>query len=474
MVKYDGLRPGLYLQVGDSIKSLEVALQAWRSNEQDTAAPTDPELLAAAVAWVFIALERRKQRISELAFQWRLNEQDLETLPFKFNTHETIPRLDESIQLYKKAFLLKQRGGGNRLVGLRWLDPTTIEPDYKSWTPDEGITQYIRTVKTVKTPIPAEDLIVFIVPGMRELGPGTPAGKATSFAAQILYGIQQTADTVYDNNALPVMLINVPDGTLESDKETIRQKFENLFNPRRKGTTKHRTTAVTRPTGDKGVEVTPLSIKPDDLAMPELSEQYRDAILAGHFVPISEALSNASSRQTSDSNDASRFTAVLGARADWLASVFNADPDLLELGLTLHFMPEKHWSMRVREQFAAQTFAQLLQGMTPQAAAYVVGFELDQFPEAIKKAGVFRETVTVTPQPNTETRPDIADPTKALLLADLDKWKRKAEKKLRATGKAACAFESEYIDPVANAYILEALEEATTPAAIKAIFDVEI
>lgn len=470
MIDYNTLRPGLYLQSGNSIKSLQIALEAWRSNDYGTGAPDNVETLAAAVAWVFIALERRKQRLSELPFQWRQAGEDIPALPFRFNTHETMPRLDEAIQLYKRAYLLKQRGAGTgALVGLRWLDPTTMSEDKKSWTPEMGIQNYIRTVDGRKGDIPASDLMVFQIPGMRELGPGTSAGRATSFAGQILYGVQQTADTVYDNNALPPMLVNVPEGTLETDKDTLVGRIRALLNPKKKGTREHRVIGVVNG-GDKGVEIVPLNIKPDDLAMPELSEQFRDAILSGHFVPISEALSNASSRQTSDSNDAMRLTATMGARADWLASVINTDPDMQALELTLDYFPEKHWSMKLREMQAAQMFGQLLQGMTPVAAGYLAGWTAEAFPEEIRQAGIFRDAAPSVPNGTTVPAP-IKNDTSAQLLADLDKWKRKAEKKLKATGKAACDFESDYIDQRNHDMIFEALADADTPQAVKAIFE---
>lgn len=488
MIDYQHLKPGLYVQTtytdehGDpriAIKGLEVALEAWRSNEYSHA-PEGAESLASSVAWVFVALERRKQRLSEIPFVWRETGEDVARMPFSFATRDLVPRIDEALQLYKVAYLLKQRNMRGEMIGVRWLDPMTIKPKLESAVPGQGVTVYKRTGPkagggTFNDDIPASDLMVFEIPGMRELGPGTPAGRATSFAAQILYGIQQTADSVYDNNALPAMLINVPADTLESDKKTIEQRFRDFFNPRKKGSKDYRVTAVSRPTGDRGVEVMPLTIAPKDLAMPELSNDNRDQVLAGHGVPLSEALSNASSRETSNANDTSRFTIVMGTRFEWLAEKINDDPDVRGLDLELVVMYNRHWSMRYRELAAAQTFSTLLTGMTPRAAGHMAGIVEDDFPEEIRAEGIYRDVVGSSPfAPSAPAGGQNAETNGSLktLLTDLEKWERKAVKAFKAGDRARLLedFTASTIPENTRALIVDLLEEAQSVGEIQKIF----
>ena len=64
--------------------------------------------------------------------------------------------------------------------------------------------------------------------------------------------------------------------------------------------------------------------------------------------------------------------------------------------------------------------------------------------------------------------PEEAMPLKAI--DDLDRWERKALKRLKATGKALVGFESDAIDPDDHARITAALTHATTQSEVKAAF----
>lgn len=481
MVMYQGhnLQPGLYLQQGTAIKALEGALDAWRENAASNGyAPTAPETLAACVPWVFVAIERRKQRLAEIPFQWRRGEDDLETLPLTFNTLDIMPRLDEALQLYKRAYLFKQRGGRGLLAGLRWFDPLSMTPDYRTADVNAGGVQwYWRQTNYKRDRVPAEDLLVFEMQGMRELGPGTPAGQATSLAAQILYGIQQTADTVFDNNALPVMLIEVPRETSDGDVKGLEGMFGRLFNPKTKGTKEYRSKAIKRDSQGNGIKVTPLSVKPSELAMTPLSALAMNQILASHFVPQSEALSDASNRSVSE-NDSRRFTETMGARAKWLAGVINADVDIQKLGLVLEYYPEQHGSMSVSETTMADTFTKLLQGLTPEAAGYIAGIKVEDFPDDMQARGVFKTASPVPAEPAPVVVEDKEDDIPAdgmeemkSLRLDLTRWQTKATKALAKQDRARMVeFTSDYIPGILNDVLSEMLRDAQNEREIKRIF----
>ena len=80
--------------------------------------------------------------------------------------------------------------------------------------------------------IPASDLMVLEIPGMPNWARAIPAGRATSFAAQIL--VRHSADGgsgVLTQRPAWLCRINVPADTLESDAKTIEQRFRDFFNP---------------------------------------------------------------------------------------------------------------------------------------------------------------------------------------------------------------------------------------------------
>ena len=62
---YNKLKPGLYLQRGEQIKSLEMTDRAIASMLMGRTI-NDLEKLVAGVGWVFIALNKRKNQMGEL------------------------------------------------------------------------------------------------------------------------------------------------------------------------------------------------------------------------------------------------------------------------------------------------------------------------------------------------------------------------------------------------------------------------
>lgn len=198
-------------------------------------------------------------------------------------------------------------------------------------------------------------------------------------------------------------------------------------------------------------------------------------MLSAHFVPQSEALSDASNRSVSE-NDSRRFTDVMGARAKWIGEVFNQDEDLQTLGITLTFKPEQHSSMSVSETTMAETFSKLLAGMTPEAAGYVAGIIAEDFPDDIQARGIFKTAVPVTPatqQPPAlmEEEEPMRTETKAQR-SELDQWRVKALKALAKGDRARMVeFVSKHeMPPVVHDLLAAMLEDATSEKEVKAVF----
>ena len=64
MVKYNELKPGLYVQMGDSIKSVgREYLGTFEEFIASGGGTAGVEQLAASVGWVFVALNKRKAKL---------------------------------------------------------------------------------------------------------------------------------------------------------------------------------------------------------------------------------------------------------------------------------------------------------------------------------------------------------------------------------------------------------------------------
>jgi hypothetical protein len=370
--------PGTYLFANGKIKSMSLDRQLI---DLISGGDSQASRLVATVPYVFIALNRRKSKTMEVPYRWRVNDNEVDNPPFKFDWHKLAPRIDEALQLSGVAYLLKQRNG-RKFIGVRWLDPTTIEPDETSIDAMKGYTRYIRTNQAngQQTTIKAEDLIVFMLPGQSELDPPPSAAQATSLAAQILYGIAVTADGAYDNGGLPVYMINVPAATSDTDKARLEGYFSRIFN-RRKGATsrrEYRTIAVR-----EGITVQQLSLKPADLAMPELEKAQIQAILSAYEVPYTLVMAESANYATANIVE-KQFTQAVGSRLEYLATLINEDADIMAYGAELAILLEQHPSMQVDE--ASRSVAGLRyveMGMTPEAAGFLIGINVDDFPEGM-------------------------------------------------------------------------------------------
>lgn len=348
----------------------------------DDVSSTSPSAatLAAQVGWVFVALNKRSQGLLEIDQTWRRNEEDVSALPFIFRDNGPVSwsfvaqKLDRAMQLHDEAYLLKQRSG-DRLIGLRFLDPSSVTPDTDSANVTDGVTIYKYMTNDGEIDIPREDLIIFPNVGTREMLPGTPAGYATRLAAEILRGLGETADTTFDNNAMPFIIAMVPAGTDETEQDRVESRLYRLFNRGKR--TKERPVAGLR----KGTEIETIGVNPSDMAMEELTNLKVDEILAAHDVPKSVALSNAANYAT-DLNAGRRFILALGARLSYFAEILNGDDDIAQFGIELVVQVGEHPTQKRDEAAVSLAFTRYGEGgMYPEAAAYLLGIKEEDFPE---------------------------------------------------------------------------------------------
>ena len=445
MIDYNELKPGLYLQQGTAVKRIAegddfLSILGYRQDEI--------ERLAGAVAWVFIALNKRRTQMGELFRygSWQDSRGEIDAPSFAFNVKRELPRIDEALQLMARAYLLKQRKG-RRLVGLRWIDPTTIAPDEQTAVVVPGDVQFTRYWRTdpvtgKREPIDGNDIIHFMIPGQRELEPGTSAGAATKLAAQIVYGMGEMFGTFYANNALPVMLVSVPASTSDKDKEEMQSRFWRIFNPRR-GTRENRTIGVR-----EGVTVQKLSIDPESLDAIALEESKIKAIVTAHDVPYDMVAEAANYAVSQDRRR--EFVGAIGQRMEDVLGIIANDPDIKAMGVEYLVDVEQHWSMKRDEADAAIAFQRYLLGLTPQAAGWLMGITEDSFPDEIRAAGIWATPQSTTPTiggPSLSDSSGMPDPAtsidEAAKSAELAQFRRWYKKRM---GSDPEDFEAQHID----------------------------
>ena len=362
---YSQLKPGLYLQQGETVKSIGVG-DFW--GQYSISSELDD--LARYVVWVFVALNEREKVIRELldVGQWFQDGEPVDSFPLPFNWQREFVRIDAALQLGGNAYLLKQRDFGDNVAGLRWLNPVDVTPQNK--TAIFGDLVYTNYLYKGGKNLPGEDVIYFYKPGQTEIGGDITAGVATKIVSQILYGMGQVFTTLYDNNALPIMLVNVPPATSDNDKDTLERRFKRLFNMR-SGSKENRTIGVR-----EGVTVQQLQLSPDSLNSQPLEEMSIRGILAAHDVPYDLIFGSANYATAADVRRG--MISGMGQRVSYIAETLLLDPELAELNLTYSVNLSKHWSMQSDLLDTADAFLRLVSGgFTTEAAAIIAGLGID-------------------------------------------------------------------------------------------------
>jgi hypothetical protein len=113
-MEHKDLAPGLYIQRGDSIKSLDTVFASLLRGGD-----TSLDTLVASVAYVWIALRYRMDKTQEIPYSWLVGDNEADNPPFTFDWLDMCQRIDMSLQLNGVAYLHKERGnrGGLRV---RW------------------------------------------------------------------------------------------------------------------------------------------------------------------------------------------------------------------------------------------------------------------------------------------------------------------------------------------------------------------
>lgn len=348
---YEGLKPGQYLQVGSTIKSVGniTDINSWL-NSGSSRNPS-PQKLAGMVAWVFIALRKRRAQINQTPVSWHRGETELEDeVPLEFDPLFQMARVDKAVELGGVAYLHKLRGGRNQLVGLRWLDPDTIEPDDET-VDTTGYTQYWRhTGSGRRIPIPASDIIRIYLPGLRELAPDVSAGQASSTEAQVIYGMAKTLDSFFESGGLPVIFVDIPGNPLESMVRQLQDKWKRILRKEGDGINKMLTTSG-------GATLTTISLAPEQLDTTNISQDKADAILAAFGVP--GALVHKDVNRAEAELKAEQFADDIVGRLRLYMRVINNDKDVAGLRLQLVAHPDRMEVYQRRELLQAEALQRL-------------------------------------------------------------------------------------------------------------------
>ena len=415
-----GLKPGMYLAHNGQIKAFDAyAAEMMFGNVKNPSAET----LAGSVAWMWAAIQERRDTLRELQVEWERNGTPQELGALDYDPLLELPRLDAAVTLYGAAYLFKLRNAGGRLVGLRFLDPATMTPDDNGRDRDTGeLTHYWRTVGSQRTRVPVEDVIRVYDPGLREDAPWLWSAKSAALPAQIARSIGQTFDWFFETNGLPVLMINVPPAMMPDQRDDLRDKLTRVFNRRAASTNK--SIAVS---GE--VTITPISLAPKDLDTLPIVDQQREAILAAFGVPAALVYKDVNMAEAREKR--AMFVGRMSGVVELYSAIISADEDVARLGLRLVPHAERHESIQRQELEKAEALQRSVMGPVMSQNEARERLELEPWPGEEFNRPVMQTGGRAIPEPRIDAGGGVPD-VKATEMAKLRRFIADGKYKRRA------------------------------------------
>jgi HK97 family phage portal protein len=371
-----------------------------------------------------------------------------------------------------------------KVVGLTWLNPTTMGVDARIATHEENGRRTIERVVTfhqsadIAQQYTADEVVYFREFNLLDdILPGPGAAEVAFSNSKLLYSMAEYAGKFFEGGAMPALLLGLPATTSEAERERTESKFRQWMTGMKNA---FRVLAIRAGLIDPKIISFPIK----DLAMPELEKQARQSVADAFGIPLT-MLSDAANFATASQHDAQFWQTSIRPAGETLQGIANRQL-FHGLGLEMTFAFE---SLDVFQEDEATRAKSILDYMTilEKCPTYPIfehmvkdsGCEFSEdllgaveewYAGKEQKAAQITEQMAPAPaEPPAQPEPPQEDP----LEVDKGKWRKKALKKLTRTGSAACEFESEVIPDELHAAISARLEAATTEDEVRGAFEVD-
>lgn len=486
-----------------------------------------------SVPWLYQGVNIRANAASSVPYQLnskRTGEQieKPEALPGLRTWWAKLPNIIDGMEadraLYGAAYVFKERNAVV-IINLRRLDPSTMKPIFDE---SGNLSYFERRIKGQSKRIDLEDVVYSWIPSRKEENkPGASPAGASLEAAGMLRNIDRFASGYFDRGAINTLLIDVEEGgNSEADRERLNEWImrkvrgvKNAFNVN---------------VGRRKLNVHELGSNTGDLALPELTNAKREDVATALGVPQSLLFSSAANFATAQADtlnfhDKTVLPEIDKIKTDLNMQLFNE----IGPGYALVFQPEKLEVFQAVELQKAGVVTQVYEAgiISLDEARQVLDYDpvpvTEEVAEAVaaaKVAEIFgyhielgvvdrneaRAVMGLEPREEGDEKQlqdmqrrltlvsaatsaglplkralemaglsaeGIEDEIKALpvkseMAVDLEKWQRKAVKRI-AEGKPnkAREFESEHISSSLRGAIMGAIEGVANATEIPGIFE---
>ena len=423
----------------DSIKAI-VGIPAWAENfGEATGKSADTAIDAwASVPLLYRAVSLRASSLSSVPFVVFRGQEEVEW-PLDPDLQSIIYQLELGLLLTGASYALKSYVG-NVFTGLQILNPTTVKWEHKRG--EDIFTQRIGS--ETYGPWTADQIVALREPSMTaDTGTGLAPAEVALSASKLRFYMQQFASAFFEHGAQPQTLITTSGNPATAEVE----RAQTFFKRRMSGVGNAWRALFLR--GD--LKVTTLTPDMKTMAMKELSDHVALDIGAALGVPRSILESDAANYATSQTDLHSFWHMTIRPRLPMLERAIN-NQVLHGTEYSLQFAPEQLDVFQEDESLRAASLLQLVQAGVPlDDAMLMLGYDpLENRPVSVEQ--------------------DLAEqsPDDALIESELATWQRF---ELNNLGKnKSRQFIAHYIPDDITQEILQDLDNAYTPEAIKNVF----
>lgn len=421
------------------------------------------EVSSTATAYAFVPLLYRAVRLRcdslasvPIAIMSGENESEW---PFDEDLYSLIWMTEAALLLTGAAFWLKL-SNRIRVKDIRWINPLMMRVD---WINGQRVFSQISSDKNedLRTFDPGEIVFFREFNISDDVGFGVSAAQVAMSDTQTINYINLFVNQFFKGGAMPVTLLGIEG--MSDPKE--RDRIEGWFKQRIVGIRNaFKVLALSR-------VVKPEILTPPmaDMAFPDLLGQARKAIADAFGIPQT-MLEDAANYATAAEHRLSFWSDTVRPRGPMIEGVINRGL-LKPMGLEMKFKFDQMDIFKKDELEAASAMSAFVNAGYPLGlASEVVGVELPEDWDYAKLDALQeqrRQEAAEQFEANSQNKDEKPDNQKE----DLQKWQRKAMKRLDKGQSPACTFESEYIPAVMAAAIGAQLEQAQTKEDVKAIFE---
>jgi HK97 family phage portal protein len=469
-----------HILLGTSSKAInleDMPEEAWRylaGGDQKTA---DRKKAFREIPWVSRGVHLRGNGVASLPFVIKRgdnlvdnSEEYQNAVGFFKAPRRLLNQVEQSLTLFNRAYAFR-KALLNRTIELRYMVPNTITPKINQIT---GLEYFERVIGGKPKRFEIEQVVYWwAADGYVEVGPSDNSPVVAALrAAGVLINMDEFIAGYFARGAIKATLLTVEGAASADERNLLREWWRRAF-------------------GGKAwaSEVVNAAVKPvivgeglESLSNKELSKEKREDIATALGIPQSMLFSQAANFATAREDKKQFYEQTIIPEAELIEEVLN-EQVFGPSGYQFKFAPQSLDVFQEEEKDRATAFVNYAQFIKPSVTAGMLGLdlpegtdmeEIDQTWLDIRTRSDVRYGQTVSadrdrdmPAAKTAEVDDLGQ--------ELERWQRKALKRVKQHGKAACTFESEVIPAVLAAAIEGSLEtvsgsQAEMAVAVKSIF----